>query len=569
MADDKWRKDILPVVEKTRFARLLPATGEGARGGKVKNMVIFRNGAALKFFSGGGGDKSRAGFTTRVLIVTEADAFAASGEASEEANKLEQLVARTKSFGSEARIYLECTVTVETGIIWSQYKTGSEAKIACPCTSCGAWVTPERSHLVGWQDATDVKQARATAHFQCPSCEAAIDDAERRAMNERAMLVHRGQAIGEGAEIVGERPATETLGFRWSGFNNLFLSAGDLAVDEWNAARAPDEDSAERKMCQFVWCMPYTGDTEESLTLSANALMARLGPWNKGIVPADTFALTVGCDLGKRLGHYVVMAWTESGRGHVVDYGRFEIAADELGGARAILLALREWRDSMIMPGYPIEDSATKWVPDQVWIDARYQGGGAGDAAVYEFMHESERERFRPIFGFGTGTFRAERYLRPTATSKIITAIGEGYHFKLDRVARLSRVEIDADHWKAWFHARLSAPLADPAGHRLPGSLTLYKVPQPKEHTTIAKHWTAEKQVIEFVPGKGLIQRFELLRRQNHFLDASMISSAAGHFCGVRLVAGSPSGPTVDGGEADGPRVTLPDGRPYFVLERS
>jgi hypothetical protein len=33
MAADKWLLDILPVIEKTRYTALLPATGEGSRGG--------------------------------------------------------------------------------------------------------------------------------------------------------------------------------------------------------------------------------------------------------------------------------------------------------------------------------------------------------------------------------------------------------------------------------------------------------------------------------------------------------------------------------------------------------
>ena len=37
------------------------------------------NGATLKFMSGGGGDKSRAGFTARVLVVTETDGMDTPG----------------------------------------------------------------------------------------------------------------------------------------------------------------------------------------------------------------------------------------------------------------------------------------------------------------------------------------------------------------------------------------------------------------------------------------------------------------------------------------------------------
>jgi hypothetical protein len=60
MAADKWREDILPVIEQARFREYMPTRGGGSRGGRVESLQ-FTNGATLKFMSGGGGDKSRAG----------------------------------------------------------------------------------------------------------------------------------------------------------------------------------------------------------------------------------------------------------------------------------------------------------------------------------------------------------------------------------------------------------------------------------------------------------------------------------------------------------------------------
>ena len=60
MAADKWREDILPVIDQSRFRSLLPSAGGGSRGGRVESLQ-FANGATLKFMSGGGSDKSRGG----------------------------------------------------------------------------------------------------------------------------------------------------------------------------------------------------------------------------------------------------------------------------------------------------------------------------------------------------------------------------------------------------------------------------------------------------------------------------------------------------------------------------
>lgn len=59
MAGDKWREDLLPAIERSRYRGLLPSSGGGSRGGRVESLQ-FANGATLKFMSGGGvGQKPR------------------------------------------------------------------------------------------------------------------------------------------------------------------------------------------------------------------------------------------------------------------------------------------------------------------------------------------------------------------------------------------------------------------------------------------------------------------------------------------------------------------------------
>jgi hypothetical protein len=38
MAADKWREDILPAVESSRYRELLPRHGGGSRGGRVETL---------------------------------------------------------------------------------------------------------------------------------------------------------------------------------------------------------------------------------------------------------------------------------------------------------------------------------------------------------------------------------------------------------------------------------------------------------------------------------------------------------------------------------------------------
>lgn len=50
----------------------------------------------------GGGDKSRAGFTSRVVVITEVDGMDQPGASSRESDKVTQLEARTRAYGSLA-----------------------------------------------------------------------------------------------------------------------------------------------------------------------------------------------------------------------------------------------------------------------------------------------------------------------------------------------------------------------------------------------------------------------------------------------------------------------------------
>lgn len=120
-------------------------------------------------------------------------------------------------------------------------------------------------------------------------------------------------------------------------------------------------------------------------------------------------------------------------------------------------------------------------------------------------------------------------YSRPTQTGSTVRHIGKGFHINWLPAEELHLVEIDADHWKTWVHQRLTTPLGSV------GALSFYQAPL-HEHLALAKHLTAERKIEEFVAGKGVVVKWERLRRRNHWFNALYNASAAAHFCGVRLV---------------------------------
>jgi phage terminase large subunit GpA-like protein len=567
MANDKWKQDILPVIERTRYRDLLPSSGGGSRGGRPTS-VEFKNGATLRFMTGGGGDKSVAGFTSRVLVVTEVDGFDTIGGGSRESKRIKQLEARTRAFERRRRIYKECTVSTETGHIWTEYQAGSASKLALPCPHCHTFVTPEREHFNGWEGAADVFAAGEMGAIHCPACGEAWNEKQRIEANHAAVLLHKGQTIGTDGSVAGPLPRTETLGFRWTAANNLLWSQASLAKEEWEKSREVDQEAAELEMRQFVWTLPSVPATVEMTTLTSFGLTTRQDSqqrYPRGLVPAEAQAFTIGLDIGKRVAHWVAIAWFQDGSGVVVDYGELEIPTDSMGLESAILYALRAFRARCEM-GWAWENHADKRPPDQVWIDSGYQGSSEYYRPVYMFVKESgplDENRYQACKGFGETDGRQVRYQAPSKINKEIVLIGEEYHFTYDASQQVYRVDINADHWKSFLHARLAVPLAAPYNA---GTLVLFN-DLPKNHDKFIKHLLAESQTQEWHEKKSrYVWVWKRKSKQNHKLDAAYMACAAGHFCGVRLIESDPLPPPPPA-EKSIPFKTA-DGRNFFVLER-
>lgn len=525
MAQDKWQEDLLPAIEASRYADLLPKAGEGSRGGQVKRAITFRNNVSLRFMSGGGGDKQKAGFTTRVLAVTETDGMDEPGETSREADPIEQMEARTMAYGSSHRIYLECTVSIETGRIWQEISQGTDSRIARPCPHCEAYVTPEREHLIGWADAETEIEAAEKATWSCPACSKPWTERQRVEAAEHAVLVHRGQKVQKNGRVVGDLPQTKTLGFRWSAIDNPFAMAADLGAEEWRARHSHDRDNADKKMLQFRWAIPYAPPTVELTVLDPDDLARRKHTWKKGVIPDDCVCVSVGVDTGKARLHWVVLAFRSCGSVSVIEYGEQPTRSNDLGTLRGLREALAElqayftggWRDK----------TGKTWLPAQVWIDSGYADH---KVPVYEFCHIANegmqigQEVYRPSKGYGEAQRGMTAYRAPTQKSVMIRYIGTEFDFRWQRDERILLVHVNSDYWKSQVHQGMA--MADDEV----GSIQLYDAPSSDEHFTYAAHITAEVQREEFVPGRGEVIVFRRMKRQNHYLDATYLGLACGKF---------------------------------------
>lgn len=530
MAADKWAEDILPVIESTQYREFLPKRGRTSKGGFGGRSIRFTNGATLRFMSFGGNDKGRAGFTARVLCVTEANAGDVVGGGSAEAEKIKQLDARTRAYGSRRRHYYECTPTTKEGFVSREARDGSNSRIMMPCPHCREFVHLGREQLIGWRDAATVVEARERAAWQCPACNAAWTDEQRQASAAASVLVHEGQEVDRRGAVTGEAKRTDTLGFSWSAPDNLFVAAADVAADEWRALRSEDPDTAEKEICQFVWGIDYVPPDSGHLALDPYRISQRTNNVPRGHVPAGTIALTLGIDLGKRLGHWVLVAWRENAGGTICDYGVFDVQSDALGIGPALLTALREFRDTVVMPGWPDPDGVAR-SPDTVFIDANWQGDGDLHP-VYDFLLETG-EPWYGTQGHGAGPESGRVYGAPRELSDHVARIGEHYHIVRHRFQngrpRVRLVHVDVDYWKSWGQQRLTCETSHP------GSVLLCAATDRYEHLKFGQHMSAERPTEVFKPKVGSVRVWERVRRQNHWLDSWTLACAAGHLAGVRL----------------------------------
>lgn len=515
---DKWASDLLPVIRASRYADLLPTSGDGSKGGAAPSRVDFGNGATLRVLTGGGSDKSVAGFTARVLVVTETEGFDKVAAGSREADRLRQLEARTKSWDDDAVHYYECTVGTEEGRVWQFHVQSTESRLSLPCPHCSSFVTLTRECLKGWKDAPDEVEASKRSAFHCPECEKMITDEQRFAAQQNLVLSHKGQRITPLGELIGDAPKTKMLSIRFTSADSSFVRAGTLGAEEWKAIRSADPENAEKEQRQFRWALPHIPSTQDLTKLDQFAIVKRVGPEAKGVIPEDCESIYVGIDLGKHLGHWTCKGFKPDGSPHVIDYGVFTIPGDVMAVEEAILQSLRSFRDEVLLVGWRRGDALMQ--PDVVLIDAGYmmdavltfaQESGPGFYACKGFGEEQDRGADRRARG-GKVIYGAEH----GAKDYEIVEYPDGHRM----------VTVNADRWKSWMHARLQTPLDKP------GAMTLYA---GGDHLSYARHLLSEKQFEQHDPKKGTVVVWIRQSKQNHHLDSTVMADVAGHIGGVRL----------------------------------
>ena len=527
IARDKWTRDMNPVIRRTRYTEQIPTSGIGSRGGTPVG-IDFLNGASMRFMTGGGSDKTVAGYTARVIIVTEVDGMDDAGGKSREADRISQLEVRGDAFGSGKRVYLECTASITDGRIWQEYLTGAKALIEKCCPYCGKWVMPEMEHVQGWQDVQSERAVLEGGYFMCPECERALTARDRVDMLN-------------GCRASVQNPDSMTFSMRWNAFDNLFWSPGEIALDMWRAKYKPTPNNeegrsyAQKVLHQFKWSLPYDDVSEElEEVIDLNHLEIE-GEHGRGIVPEWAEMLTFGMDIGYKRFHWVLMAWKMDGTCHVVDYNEIETPWEGNSHERAVEIGLREDFLQLQRRSWAVDNKTTTMPITFGLLDSNW---------LPDIVRPYCRGVFLPAVGVGeTNNFRKLKraYRQPKADKagvrkyRTVKVVGDHYHLlivKPDRGVKYKLVEHDVDEGKTWVHKRLATPTEQP------GRMTLFLHDEEDGHLDYIEQLTAEYQVWK----KGVLT-WEERRKKNHYFDATVLACRAARIKGVQVL--SPEDPPV------------------------
>lgn len=306
---------------------------------------------------------------------------------------------------------------------------------------------------------------------------------------------------------------------------------------------------------------------EEALfdELTPALVSSRLSGYPREVVPEGCGYLVEGIDVGARELHYCVGAVRDDFTVYVVDYERVKIDAPEgdLGDPDSparmalrvkVLEALRYRREVTRETTYRDMDGKN------IEIQLHLVDEGWLQEVVRRFVRESG-PRWRSTKGFGSkrgqGRFNPPRpgpnaLVRRDAPNWYGKREADGYAF----------YGVNADYWKLRVH---EGYMQEPHS---PGSVSVFgtsKSAVMDHRRWYAKHICAEK----WEPGEGWVEGKNA--RWNHLLDATALMLCAADMMGARLITGAVQTREVvnfkDPRRKD-QRMTTPDGRPFFVMER-
>ena len=370
--------------------------------------------------------------------------------------------------------------------IWRLWQEGTRHHFCWPCPGCEEYFVPRSRQLRYPKNATP-SQALANAWVECPHCGFEIRDEHKALCNERGDFVAPGEIIDSAGHKTGTAIETSTLSFWVSALCSPFKTFGDRAERYLRAVASGERDKIQTATNAGFGELYLAGGGE----LPEWQEIAKRAETYPQRIPDGVIHLVAAVDVqGNRL-VYVIRGFGAGGTSWLIEHGYIWGLTKD----REVWERLSEKLTA------PIDDRLIKIA----FIDSGFRPGKKESLPVhrvYEFCRKHRRFVF-PTKGSSTPM------LRPLIASALEVE-------PLDAKSRkygLQLMRLDADHWKAVVHERLSFD-AD-----APGALHLNN----QIDDDYCQQLVAEARV-KSPGGKWLwVQR----SRDNHFLDCEAQAAAA------------------------------------------
>lgn len=354
--------------------------------------------------------------------------------------------------------------------------------------------------------------------------------ANRQAMDEGAVL------LTDHFKPIKDDDGNDTV---FSALQQAYNQIADTSLDAFNTEYQND---------------PAPAEDVDTVGLTAGLVASRVSGFLQGELPPDTQHVTIGCDIGKFYSHWVKVAWHGNAIGNIVDYGVIETpsmttATDSKAVMAALLPALLAWRTDMIA-----ESSV-----DFCLIDS-----GDYTEAVYEFVRSVGGTPFAASKGWDRGRFSVGK---DGPDRRVFL---ETYAHRLP-AEKLWLYHVNTEYWKQWVHERFLTKTFDADQRWNDATLSLYSAPNDRRrHNSISHHIVAEERQDMFVAGKGMVRKWIVKNRNNHYLDAIALACAAAGCLGVRVIPrDSIPAPQQAASTATKQPFLTPHGQPFLATQRN
>ncbi|QDV44377.1 Phage terminase large subunit (GpA) [Stieleria neptunia] len=296
---------------------------------------------------------------------------------------------------------------------------------------------------------------------------------------------------------------------------------------------------------------PLTSVIEKRFDLKADDLAARIGGDKRNVVPAECEKITAFADCQGNVLFYIVVAWTSTGRGHVIDYGTYpdqkksyfakrqirytlQKAADSDILNEAIYAGLEVLTDQLLTRTYKRGDGAAMRI-DRMGIDVRW---GHSTRVIRRFCRESQHiGKLHPMMGQYIGSDN-----RPWNFWTHKKGMRLGVHCRMQPPPQSQpgarEILVDTNWWKSWAAERLSTVKGSDR------AILLFKA-SPTIHRMIAEHWTAEDAIDQEGRNGNVVTEWKQSHSgiENDLWDCLIGASVLAHIEGIAVEDGVQKSP--------------------------